>query len=214
MPELKITVALNRAREHMTQVEAWMRGPMDGMMVAGTAAETCVKRHVARLSRERHSSAERLGARPTGHWDASLVNLEGTAPSEARVKVAIPGAARAFGPVEIRPVQAGALAIPLHAMAYGVRPKELARRMETFTIRRKDRPQGAEEAVIFGRLVRSTGRGRKRKTTEEIVPLYKLKARVRQRQDPTLLPDDEDIAEAAAKAMRVRAKLIFGGHTA
>ena len=214
MPTLRITVAANRAREKMTEVEAWMRGPMDGMLVAGTAAETCVKRHVMRLARERHGSAERLGARPSGHWDASLVSLDGTGPSEARVRVAIQGAARAFGPVEIRPVQAGALAIPLHALAYGIRPAELARRMETFTIRRKDRPQGAEDAVVFGRLVRSSGRGRKRKTTEEIIPLYKLKARVRQRQDPTLMPDDETLGNAAARALRVRAKLLFGGPSA
>ena len=171
-----------------------------GALVAGIGVETCVKRHVARLSSTRHACATRLGARPTGHWDASLVELTGAAGGAATVRVAIRGAARAWRDMVLRPRESQYLAIPVHALAYGVRPKELRERMDTFIPKKADRPAGTS-AVIFGRIHTAKGRGKNRRTVEEVVPLYILKKTVRQSRDPSLMPTDDELKAAAARAV-------------
>ena len=111
--------------------------------------------------------------------------------TSASVLVPIAGISRAFHDLVLTPVHANELTIPVSAAAYGHRVRELERLGW-----RIFRPKGHD--VLMGR--RDGG---------EAEPLYALKKRVVVRQDRTLLPSDERVAEVinTACAAYVRQEL-------
>ena len=150
---------------------------------AAGALQALIMRHLQKVARDRHDTANRLGATPTGFWSgaAQAVRLQAHA-SDSEVSVTHPGIARALRDVVIRPRRAKALAIPLHAKAYGKRPREFAKLSGAALFRPK------------GTRVLATEEGGR------LTPMYALCASVTQRRDPTLLPDAESIDGALARA--------------
>ena len=108
----------------------WVERITPGLLAkaAAGALQVLVMRHLQKVARERHDTANRLGATPTGFWSGSAqaVRLH-THANDAEVSVTHPGIARAVRDVIIRPRRAKALTIPLRAEAYGRRPRELER---------------------------------------------------------------------------------------
>ena len=151
--------------------------------VGATGLQIEVASHIRREASGRHRTASRLGARPTGHLEKGAARITSHATADrATVRVPIAGIARAFRDLEIVPVKAKALTIPVSAAAYGHRVRELARMGWSIF-----RPKGHD--VLMG--------SRNGSAAE---PLYALKKRVVVRQDRTLLPSDEAVSAAINKA--------------
>lgn len=147
-----------------------------------------VRRHLAGLAQTRHSTAESLGANPTGAiGDAARRSFSHDDASCASVTVPGPVFSRAFRDVVIVPKNGRALARPIHAWAYGVSPRE-------WDARRSGR--GTLVPLKFG----GASSGLLAVKTEKkgkLTPMYILVDRVRQSQDRTLMPSDRDLGEAA-----------------
>ena len=151
--------------------------------VGATGLQIEVASHIRREASGRHRTASRLGVRPTGHLEKGAARITSHATADrATVRVPIAGIARAFRDLEIVPVKAKALTIPVSAAAYGHRVRELARMGWSIF-----RPKGHD--VLMG--------SRNGSAAE---PLYALKKRVVVRQDRTLLPSDEAVSAAINKA--------------
>lgn len=163
----------------------WVERITPGLLAkaAAGALQILVMRHLQKVARERHNTANRLGATPTGFWSGSAqaVSLH-THANDAEVSVTHPGIARALRDVIIRPRRAKALTIPLRAEAYGKRPREFANL------------SGADLFRPKGTRILATEEGGK------LTPMYALCASVTQRRDPTLLPDQKTIDDALARA--------------
>ena len=165
--------------------------------VGATALRIEVARHIRRESSVRHSSADRWDARPTGHLEKGAARITSHATADrATVRVPIAGITRAFRDLEIVPVKAKELTIPVSAAAYGHRVRELARMgWQIF------RPKGHD--VLMGS-----------RNGSEAEPLYALKKRVVVRQDRTLLPSDEAVSAAINKACAAYVKYELSRRTA
>lgn len=159
--------------------------------VGAKALEVAVRSHVAQISASRHSSAGRLGASPTGHYRKGMRGIAGHATAQGgEVVVPIAGISRAYHDVDIEPVRANRLTIPINAISYGHTAKELSRRGWKFFTP----PKGHDkEDILFG--YKGKGKGR------IVKPLFLLKTIVHQRQDPSLLPSQYKCAAIVARAM-------------
>ena len=165
--------------------------------VGATGLQIEVASHIRREASGRHRTASRLGARPTGHLEKGAARITSHATADrATVRVPIAGIARAFRDLEIVPVKAKALTIPVSAAAYGHRVRELARMGWSIF-----RPKGHD--VLMGS-----------RTGSEAEALYALKKRVVVRQDRTLLPSDEAISAAINKACAAYVKFELSRRTA
>ncbi len=165
--------------------------------VGATALQIEVARHIRSESSVRHRWASRLDARPTGHLEKGAARVTSHATADrATVRVPIAGIARAFRDLEIKPVNAKELTIPVSAAAYGHRVRELARMGWSIF-----RPKGHD--VLMGR-----------RNGSEAEPLYALKKRVVVRQDRTLLPSDEAVSAAINKACAAYVKYELSRRTA
>ena len=114
---------------------------------AAYALYVAVRRHVSRLARSRHGTAESLGAAPTGFLrkGARAIVCRGDA-----VDIPIPGFARVFHPLDIRPKRAKSLTIPINRVSYGVRAGRLA--SEGWSLFRVSaRGGGPGAGILFGR---------------------------------------------------------------
>jgi hypothetical protein len=92
------------------------------------AAEKFLKAFGAKTSQTEHNTANRLGARPTGHLEDAYSRVESSS-NEAAASLWIPGASRlraAFGAYTITPSGGRQyLTIPVAAEAYGKRASEV-----------------------------------------------------------------------------------------
>jgi hypothetical protein len=151
---------------------------------AANAVAILTRRHISRLASWKHISAESLGAQPTGHLEkAARATVHHATQSYGEVVIPSPGFSRAFHDVEIRPRDAQALTIPAAAESYGKRASVLsALGWKIF------RPKG--KRVLMGSM-----------QGDEAKVLYFLCSSVRQRQDRTLLPSDEEINQTAGSAV-------------
>lgn len=162
--------------------------------VAAAAVCNLVRRHIASEAPKRHVSRTRVidGPAPaSGHLEKAARKTVFSADADhGEVVIPAPGFSRAFHDVEITPTNAGRLTLPLHALSYNRRVRELrALGWKFFTP-----PKGHDkEDILFG----YRGKGKSR----EVVPLYMLKTAVRQKQDRSLLPSDSEINSTAARAM-------------
>lgn len=160
---------------------------------AAYSLKASVQRHVRDVAMRRHASASALGAQPTGHMEKGAAAItSGSDGDSAYVSIPIPGFARVFGPVDIRPRSAKALTIPINAISYGRRAGEM--RKLGFTLFTFSRREGGENGVLYGY----------RDGEDSITPLYALKKHTRLSQDRTLLPSDDDMSRAAEAGMLAR----------
>jgi hypothetical protein len=132
-----------------------------------------------------HKTAQALGATPTNHLAKAAEKIaeeKSTVADTTGVTLTInhPGFGRALHDVTIRPTTSKALAIPIDAISYGVRAAQLWDSLKLFI------PKG--HAIIAMR-------------TEDgkIKPLYLLRSSVTQKQDRSLLPNDEEFRGAGAR---------------
>ena len=165
--------------------------------MAGRRWHTLLLRHFRDDVANRHTTAQRLGAIPTGHWmnPNSYVNLSASG-AATEIEITRPGIARAVRDVTIRPRNAKALAIPISALSYGKRPAETEQELG----RRLFRPKGTRVLV-------AARKDKKGKDTAWDV-LYALSGAVFQKKDPTLLPPEQTTLEAIGRAMMVEAEAI------
>lgn len=177
-----ISIPRGGALDHLTR----MLGP-EGRQELNTAMGYAVQEltvdYLRALAATRHTTAEKLGAAPTNHLAqaadkvAEPSALESTAEA-ATLTINHPGMTRAFRDVTIRPKEAKALAIPVHALAYGRQPAEIWDSMGLF----------ATKGAIY--MHQASG---------EPLRLYVLVRSVTQKQDRTLLPSGESLIDAAKR---------------
>lgn len=136
----------------------------------------------------RHGTARAFGARPTGHYEKGAAAISTSATAEGgTVTIPIPGINRAWGNITITPKRTRSLTIPLRSGGpeiYGRTVAELRALGWDFF---------AQKGVLFG----TRGEGDKRETRA----MFVLKTLVVQKQDPSLLPSQDEIAKRAATAM-------------
>lgn len=158
----------------------------DLALVGGIAVTELIRKHVADIAVSRHKTAMSLGATPTQHYKTQLVDEPVVTGNSADIGINIKGISRAYKDMHIRPVKAKALTIPIHAMAYGVRVAELkARGIEVF------RPKGTDILAMA-----------KSGKEKGFIPLYTLKSYVNIKQDPTLMPTDNELLKAFSSAIK------------
>lgn len=150
-----------------------------------------VRDHIGKLAGSRHSTAERLGAKPSNVLNRVHSGVHITDIDDGFAAVSIPHKMfrRAFRDIEITPDNAKALAIPIHAAAYNKAPLTFS---ELFVWRNKKNGGGN---VAF--LARNVGKGSKKR----LELLYVLKSSVRQKQDRSMLPDDASLQETARQGV-------------
>ena len=104
-----------------------------------------------------------------------------------KVPVTIKGISRALHDVVIKPNEAQSLAIPLHASAYGIQPREYS----------NIHPKGTPEALF-----RPKGKDYLAKNENgSLVVMYLLRKEVHQKQDRTLLPPADDMVNTFLEAI-------------
>lgn len=144
----------------------------------GRQALARTRDHLINIAGTRHATAERLGATPSGHWAQAAEKTTMTSSGQsASISINHPGIGRVAHDVEILPTRGLYLTIPLIAGAYNQR----ARRVKgLFFVK----PEGADHALLGKR------------DGEGVEWWYLLVTSVRQRQDRTLLPSDEEYQQA------------------
>lgn len=148
-------------------------------------AEALTRDHVRREAPRRHSTADRLGGRRTGHLSKAAEAIESRSDSSGAV-VSFPrntGLQRAFRDVRIVPRRSKFIAIPISGASYGRRPREFD---NTFII-------GSRRGNLL--IVREDGE-------DQLDLLFVLVKEVTQRQDRTLLPSDDDYSAAMEQGAR------------
>ena len=151
------------------------------LAAAARSVRLLVSRHIERLGATRHRTASSPGAEPTGHYERAAADVTDSVQGRSAVVVIpIAGFSRAFHDVTIRPKDAKALTIPIAAEAYGTSVREM--RSAGWTIFRPKKSKS-----LWG----------SREGVPGALPLYALVSSVRQPQDRTLLPGDEELGAAA-----------------
>lgn len=160
------------------------RGPMHARMAV--RGQQFTQDYLRNLNR--HRSAERLGASPTGHHAKAAASVEARSDDDQALLV-IPrrtGLGRAFSDVVIRPGSGRKyLTIPAHQTTYGRHVRDFAE--DTFHF------AAIKSWRVFLALVFTSGPYK-----GEVG--YWLKREVKQKQDRTLLPSDEGYAGVARRA--------------
>ena len=167
---------------------------------AGVRLNRLVSNHIRTIAAERHGTANRLGAKPTGHFKASdVLPADVSVPDgTVTVRVTTPGIVRAVRDVTILPKEAMSLAIPLHSTAYGIQPRELNDRgeYEMFRIKKKDTKEKSN--ILY-----------RRGDDDELVPMYLLVRRVFQKKDESLMPTKTQMMEEAVAGADAAIKLLL-----
>jgi len=166
----------------------------------GAEVRSLIVRHLTALGASRHTTANRLGAAPTGFIAQFAENFDQTstvAVDEDGVSLTMrhPVISRALHDITIVPTGGRQfLTIPLNALAYG-------RRVGEFEKFRLVKQGGAR-----------TG-GAPEKPHDNSLPAWLLVRSVTQKQDPTLLPTFDEINSAAAlgAGREIKALLAEGG---
>jgi hypothetical protein len=153
-----------------------------------TGVQEVTVNHLTRLAGERHATADRLGAAPTGHLAQAAEKVASPACVSASSRsgtltINHPGLTRALRDVTISRADGGPLTIPVDAIAYGRRAAELWEPLNLFYA------QNSKGQTFIAM-----------KSGKTIKPLYLLVRSVTQHQDRSLLPADNEFAEAAHDA--------------
>jgi len=169
-------------------------------------AAVLTRNHLATLNR--HTTANRLGATPTGYFEKKATGVEASATAEAAI-VSIPTGngqeafARVNGPVTITAQAAKYLTIPAIAATYGRRAREFDDL--------KFIPFGNGVRALVQQSVEMVPGKRKaevKKITNHV--FYWLKPSVTLSQDRSLLPSDEEYLNAAESGAAQRFEELRG----
>lgn len=166
----------------------------------GDRAQKLTRSHLVAIAQSRHATAERLGAAPSGHWAQAAEKTTFTANAQsATVSIRQPGIGRVAHDVTIAPGAGKTyLTIPAIAAAYNRRAPTVPDL--TMMIRWKD---GRRRAVALAKV---EGKGKAR--TETV--WYWLVKSVRQKQDRTLLPSDDEYLLSALAGVRDYIDYVLG----
>lgn len=139
---------------------------------------------------EHHKTASKLGSAPTGNYSPEKVKLnESQSSGNSNESIAsldlseIKGITRAFHDLDIEPVNSEYLTIPLHASAVGKSPRDIEGLF---------RPRSKNNGYLDVLAVKDNGGLRF---------MYALSKSVHQTIDPSLLPSEEDYANAVIKCL-------------
>lgn len=160
--------------------------------------------HLDQMAPSRHKCADRLGAKPTHHFEYASGRVGNSNGQSTDVEslsaqgftIAIrntPGLLRAFGPVTVRPKRAKWLTIPIHKDAYGKSVKDL--RNEGRVIFRPGKARILAESETY-----SIGRGKSKTKATRLRPLYALCTSTTAPKDSGLLPTKEKMVQTAVEA--------------
>lgn len=166
---------------------------------AARSVAALVQRHLFALDQERHATAEKLGVKPTNiiGRTAEGVSVRQDGP-DTFVVVPHRMFRRAFQNVEIAPRTAKALAIPVAGEAYDKAPRSFS---DLFVWSRKRGTDGEDDkGAAF--LARRKG--------DALQLMYLLRqGRIRQKQDRSLLPGDEEMSKAAKSGISAEIRRIL-----
>lgn len=169
------------------------------------ALSNLVNRHLRRIAPNRHNTAHRLGARPTGHLEVRVTPHSDS--DGGYILIPIPGIARAFKDLTIVPDSKPYLTLPIAAQSYGKRVDRmrqlgwrLFRPPAKGAHKTADKKYSAYQDLLMGHL-----------PDEKPVPLYVLKKRVEQWRDSSLLPTEGEMGQAVGRAMISTMNLIAKG---
>lgn len=172
----------------------------------GTAAEVLTRRHIIEVAAPaRHTTAERLGASPTGYLARRGQAVESSANRDAAI-VTLGGAREIFARVDGPVIVAGRgklLTIPATAPAYGRRAGEFSNlRFVLFpsgakALVKSKTARGGPHRVRHPEAARSARPARPRQAGDRPEVMFWLKDQVTLPQDRGLLPADEQFAQAA-----------------
>lgn len=157
-----------------------------------------IVRHLTELGNSRHTTAQRLGARPTGYIAQLAENFDqsSTVAVDAdgvSISMRHPVIARALRDITIVPTGGKQfLTIPLNALAYGRRVGEF----EKFRLVRQGGDHRGPE-------------GKKDKPYDNSLPAWLLVRSVTQKRDPSLLPTLDEITTAAATGAGAEIKALL-----
>ncbi len=181
----------------------------------GEAERELVRNYLIDVTGQRHETAERLGATPTGHWAraAELTSFVSDGES-ATVTIHDPAAGRAAHDVTITPGEGKLwLTIALIAAAYN----QVARRVEGLfrPFAKVTGYRATKEGEGFAHTGSGEGAERmrvlaKKGTDGKLEFWYALVKGVHQVQDRTLLPSDEIIGKVAIRAVKDWMTFTFG----
>ncbi len=174
----------------LRQIGAQLDGAGRALVSEGMAIEvrSLIVRHLAELGDSRHTTANRLGAQPTGFIASLAENFDQSSTVAfdsvaATITMRHPTILRATRDVTIT-AKKQFLTIPLNAAAYGRRVGEFAK----FRLVKKGGGKGGEKKAA--------------KPFDDSIPAWLLVRSVTQRRDPTLLPTMDEIADAGATGAR------------
>jgi len=150
-------------------------------------SEEMVRLWILNAAETRHTSAEALGATPTGYLSRAAEQTTSQATSKgAEVTVRGEIFKRWRGPVTVTPKRARLLTVAINAEAYGKRARDF---------KNLKLVKGKSGSLA---LVKTTGRGKNKK----IVPMFALLKKAVLPQDEGLLPGPKRRAETAEKTAR------------
>ena len=171
----------------------------DILQAVGADIHDKVQRHIGNMNRSRHKTADRLGAGRSGYYEEArgrVVLREVTAERATVVIENTPGLSRAYHDLNIQPVRARWLTIPIHRDAYAKRVADL-RGMGHKIFRPGKARILAETTTRTETYTDKSGKTRKRK---KLRPLYALVKSVRIPQDKGLLPQEKQIRQWAVES--------------
>ena len=197
MPFLTVTI---QTPENIEKLSEKLLGNMESVYRnSGVRLARCIRNWMRMLASTRHDTANKLGASPTHHFKASDVLPPNATTEDVSVTITTPGISRAYHDIDIYPVNGQFLAIPLHADAYGMGPREFEEKGngKLFRINRKG----------------STEKGKVLYTSDVLngkpIPMYALTAHVHQVQDPSLMPSSDKMTEEAINGALAAIKQIL-----
>ena len=165
------------------------------LRAAGTNLAKCIRRHMRHLNASRHSPLS--GGRSSNHFSPDKVSEPRISNDAVTVAINIPGITRAYHDIDIYPVEANALAIPLHESAYGISPREANDRGTYRLFRIK------KDGVPGNVLYRNDEDG-------SLIPMYALTQHVHQVRDPSLMPTNKQLTDEALDGAVAAVKAILG----
>lgn len=166
------------------------------LRAAGSNLAKCIRRHMRHLNASRHSPLS--GGKPSNHFSPNKVSEPTVSQDAVTVAVDIPGITRAYHDIDIYPKEANALAIPLHESAYGISPREINDR-GTYKLFRINKAGSTEKGNVLYRNDEGGG----------LIPMYALVAHVRQVQDPSLMPSNQELTESAIEGLQSALKVVL-----
>lgn len=160
-----------------------------------TEVQQLTEEHLHEIAASRHATSGALGAPPSNHWAGAADKVAsasaiGSDESAGTLTINHPGIGRALHDVTIRPVSAKAIAIPVNALAYAHRPREIWDRYKLFI--KRNGKGGSSNGVIM----RPGPNG-------IAIAMYVLVRSVTQKQDRSLLPSDAEFQGAASQGARL-----------